>query len=208
MAGFTPQEIETTKLSRETQGQVVHPPDGVFKQMIGEKELKNNPVSLDDVANALAIFGANVNKLKGAANRKKPHRVVGGRCEIPRDFYPLNKFVTLTADVMFVRGFTFLVTYSRSIKFTTTEYIPTRTAGQLAKSLMKVVYGYAHGGFVVNLMLMDMESEKVNDELPLVEVNTTAARENVPEIERRIRTIKERVRAATSDFSFNPIPSV
>ena len=94
---------------------------------------------------------------------------------------------------MFVCGFPFLVTYSRSIKFTTTEYIPTRTAGKLAKSLMKVVYGYARGGFVVNLMLMDMEFEKVKDKLPLVEVNTTAAREHVPEIERRIRTIKERV---------------
>ena len=58
---------------------------------------------------------------------------------------------------------------------------------------MKVVYGYARGGFVVNLMLMDMEFETVKDELPLVEVNTTAAREHVPEIERRIRTIEERV---------------
>ena len=97
---------------------------------------------------------------------------------------------------MFVCGFPFLVTYSRSIKFTTTECIPTRGVGQLAKSLMKVVYGYARGGFLVNLMLMDMEFEKVRDKLPLVEVNTTAAREHVPEIERRIRTIKERVRAA------------
>ena len=55
-------------------------------------------------------------------------------------------------------------------------------------------------------MLMGMELENFKDELPLVEVNTTAAREHVPEIERRIRTIKERVRAATSDFPFNPIP--
>ena len=116
---------------------------------------------------------------------------MGGRCEIPRDFYTLNKFVTLTADVMFVCGIPFLVAYSRSIKFTTTEYIPTRTAGQLAKLLMKVVYGYARDGFVVNLMLMDMEFEKVKDEPPLVEVNTTAAREHLPQIERRIRTIEK-----------------
>ena len=51
--------------------------------MIGEKELKNNLASLDDVANALAIFGANVNRLKGAATRKKPHRVVGGDAKSP-----------------------------------------------------------------------------------------------------------------------------
>ena len=40
----------------------------------------------------------------------------------------------------------------------------------------------------------------------MVEVNTIAAREHVPEIERRMRTIKERVRSVTSDFPFNPVP--
>ena len=103
-------------------------------------------------------------------------------------------------------GLPFLVTYSRSIKVTTTESIRTYTAGQLAKSPMKFFCGYACSGFIGNLALMDMEFEKIKDELPLVEVNTTAAREHVPEIERRIRTTKERVRAASSDFPFSPIP--
>ena len=117
----------------------------------------------------------------------------------------MDKFVTLTADVTFVCGFPFLFTYSRSIKYTTAEFIPTCTAGQLAKYLMKVVYGYARGGLVVNLMLIDMEFEKIRDVIPMVEVNTTAAREHVPEIESQIRTIKERVRSVTSDFLFNPV---
>ena len=58
---------------------------------------------------------------------------------------------------------------------------------------MKMVHGYARGGFVVNLMLMDQEFEKIKDLLPLVEVNTTAAREHVPETERHIRTNNDRV---------------
>ena len=57
-------------------------------------------------------------------------------------------------------------------------------------------------------MLMDQEFEKIEDVLPLVEVDTTAAREHVPEIERHIRTIKERVRATTSQFPFNPVPKM
>ena len=40
----------------------------------------------------------------------------------------------------------------------------------------------------------------------IFEVSTTAARENVPHIERQIRLIKEHVRCTTSDFTFNPIP--
>ena len=148
----------------------------VFKQLIGTNDLKNNPVNIENVADALAIFGSNVNRLKGAETRQRMYRVVGGRCEIRRDFYRLNKFVTLTSDLMFVCGFPFLVTYSRSIKYTTAEFIPTQTAGQLAKCVMKVVYGYAHGGFVINFMLMGIGFEKIKDVLPMVEVNTTATR--------------------------------
>ena len=73
---------------------------------------------------------------------------------------------------------------------------------------MKVVYGYARGGFVVNLSLMDMEFKKTKDELPLVEVNTTAAREHAPEIDRRIRIVKERAKRATLDFLLSPISMI
>ena len=129
MGEFTREEIEGAKLSRQAQGRVGNPPDVVFKQLIGTKDLKNNPVSHETVSHAKAIFGPNIGRLKGRATRKRPHRVVRGRCKIPRDFYPLNKFVTLTADMMFVSGIPFLVTLSDVIKYTTAEFIPTRTAG-------------------------------------------------------------------------------
>ena len=86
MGGFTHEEIEGAKISRQTQGCVGNPPDGVFKQLIGTNDLNNNPVTIENVSDAFAIFGSNVNRLKGAATRQQPRRVVGGRCEIPRDF--------------------------------------------------------------------------------------------------------------------------
>ena len=76
-----------------------------------------------------------------------------------------------------------MITFSQNIRLVTTEHVPTRTARQLAKSLMKVVKLYARGGFVVRLVLMDMEFDKIKDLVGLVEVNTTAAREHVAEIE-------------------------
>ncbi len=39
------------------------------------------------------------------------------------------------------------------------------------------------GGEIINVMLMDMEFEKLVDLLPSVSINTTAAREHVGEIE-------------------------
>ena len=79
--------------------------------------------------------------------------------EIPQDFYKLHKFVTLTADVIFVCGILFLVTKSCGIKVYTGEFIPSKSAGQLAKYLRKILYLYANGGFIVNACLMDREFE-------------------------------------------------
>ncbi|EJK68915.1 hypothetical protein THAOC_09872, partial [Thalassiosira oceanica] len=112
--------------------------------------------------------------------------------------YELHKFVTLCGDIMFVNGVAFLCTFSRDIRFFTAEHVPTRTAKQLGSSLKKIIRLYANGGFIVRLILMDGESEKVKGELPLVRTNTTAAREHVAEIERGHRTIKERARCVVS----------
>ena len=53
---------------------------------------------------------------------------------------------------------------------------------------------------------MDMEFEKFKDLVPLVEVNTMAARDYVGLIVRKIRHMKEKVRATISEFPFVWIP--
>ncbi|KAL7525935.1 hypothetical protein ACHAWF_001573 [Thalassiosira exigua] len=111
----------------------------------------------------------------------------------------MHKSVTLVADVMFVNNVPMLVTLSRGIKFRTTEHVPRRTAKQLSKSLKRVIRLYNRGGFAVQTILMDMEFDKVTPYLEGdVVVNTSAAHEHVAEIERKIRTKKERTRCVSS----------
>ena len=78
------------------------------------------------------------------------------------------------------------------------EHIPSHTAKQLGNSLTKIVNFYSRGGFVVNVVLMDQEFEKIVDEVLKIEINTTASCEHVGEIERAIRTLKERSHAVMS----------
>ena len=80
---------------------------------------------------------------------------------------------------MFVNSIPFLVNFSRNTSLVTVENVPTRTAVQLDKYLMNIVKLYARGGFLIRLVLMDTEFEKIKDKVGLVEVNTTAAREHV-----------------------------
>ena len=130
--------------------------------MVSEKTVKNIPVTLIDISNALSIFGPNLSRVKGGTVRTKPSRVeIEFNIEIPRDFYKLNRFFTLTSDVMFVNGVPFLTTFSRKISMLSVEFIPSRTDAQLGRSLMKIVLIYERGGFMVNVILMDQDFDKV-----------------------------------------------
>ena len=89
--------------------------------------------------------------------RKKPDRMEPEWVQLPRDLYEHHINVTLTADVMFVNGIAFLTTLSRDIRLRTIEFVPSHTAAQLGRSLMKIVTLYTRGGFIVRITLMDME---------------------------------------------------
>ena len=86
------------------------------------------------------------------------------------------------------------------------EHIPSRTAKQLGNLLTKIVYLYSRGDFVVNVVLMDQEFDKIVDEVTNLDINTTAAREHVREIERVIRTVKERSCAVVSYKPYVVLP--
>ena len=187
---FTGEDIEKKKTSRKTKSVVANSPDERFKEIVSGSSLKNCPVEVKDVSNSYAILGANRNRLRGASTRQKPNRVKEEYTKITKNFYQLHNFFTLTADFMFINGIPLLVSFSRNIRLITREYVPTCTAGQLGKSLMRIVKLYARGGFLTHLVLMDMEFEKVKDKVGLLKVNTTEAGEHVAEIERKIRLLK------------------
>ena len=61
---------------------------------------------------------------------------------------------------------------------------------------------YSHAGYVITTVLMDQDFECVRSLVPIVEVNTTAARKHVAEIERSHRTTKERMRSIRSTLPY------
>jgi hypothetical protein len=92
----------------------------------------------------------------------------------------------LVADVSFINSLPLLVTSSRGISLMTIEFLPSRTAKCLALTLEQVIRVYGVARFIVPVALMDMEFEKLKDVLLNIMINTTAAKEHVGEIERKI----------------------
>jgi hypothetical protein len=61
--------------------------------------------------------------------------------------------------------------------------LPTCTAKLLAARIKQIRQMYARGGFMVSTILMANEFEKLRPLVPGLNINTTAAKEHVPEIE-------------------------
>ena len=206
--GYSKREVERSILSREAQARLGYPSDQDMSTMVSSHNgVTNIPVSHTDITNARNIFGRNLAAVRGKTVRSTPERVNTELLAIPDDYHRLHHFVTLSIDVMFVNGLAFLVTISRDIRLRTAEYLPTRTAKAIGSSINKVKKIYSRGGYIVNCLLMDQEFDKVEPEIDdSIEVNTSGARDHCPEIERSIRTIKERCRSviAVSPFDYFP----
>jgi hypothetical protein len=206
--GFTDREFDRAKSARRALGLVGYPPPRDFKNMVRSNMIKNCNVTPIDIDNAYTLFGDDIASLRGKTVRTTPDPVMADYVEIPKIILDLNKDLTVAADIMFVNGMPFVTSISRNVKFTTIEYVTSRSKKNLVKSLLKIISLYKSRGFAPSTALMDREFECLRLELltHVVNLNTTAASKHVPDIERQIRLIKERTRALRSTLPFKNIP--
>ena len=95
--------------------------------------------------------------------------------------------------------FDHLIKENQSVYLRTREIPYSGATKQILKQIIRV---YVKGDFTVHVILMDMEFEKVTDELGHVTVNISAVREYLAEIERGIRWVKERSCAMVANIPF------
>jgi hypothetical protein len=107
---------------------------------------------------------------------------------------------------MFVNKVPFFVTISREIKFGTVESIPNRQVTTIKNCLTKVMQLYSGRRLIVGAILADHEFELIRPWYP--NLNTTTADEHVPDIERHIRTVKERTRSTYTMLPYRHLPRI
>ena len=117
--------------------------------------------------------------------------------------------VTLAADIMTVnQHICFFMSVSRNIQFGTGEHITNMAVPTLVKSVKQIQQLYMQRGFRITEVLMDGQFEPTRGDLAVMGIllNTVLADEHVPEVERYIRTIKERVRSVYNSLPFKRVP--
>jgi hypothetical protein len=149
-----------------------------------------------------------VGSLKGKTTRQGVAHV---RTNHPLPLTIAEKYcqVTLCIDNMFVNKIGFFMLISRDIHFITAEAFPNLTAATLTKCLNNVYKAYLQRGFKITKVHADMEFECCRAYIASTlhaTVNTASEDRHVPEIERCIRTVKERTRCSHNTAPFTRYP--
>jgi hypothetical protein len=128
---------------------------------------------------------------------------------LPESLFERYKNVTICGDIIYINKSVFYISISRDIQLSTAELIKDNKSNTLLSAMTQVINIYKMRGFKVTNCLLDGQFECLSNQLAGlgVRVNITSRNEHVPEIERHIRTLKERARAVLTTLPFKKIPS-
>ena len=155
------------------------------------------------------IFGPDVGALKEKTTRRRPLGVgLYNHTPIPSTVVDQYQDVILAVDILYVNKLPFIATISRHIRFGTVEFLRNQKATTLTEHIKKVNWLYRQREFRPIYALMDGQFEPLRGDLAElgIQLNTVSNDEHVPEIERQIRTLKERTRAIHCTLPFRKVP--
>ena len=206
---YTNTDYSRAELARRIQRMIGRPSTRDFLHFVDNNLIPNCPITRDDILAAEHIFGPDLGSLKGKTVRRKPRPVKVHMTNIPATIMARYRRVTLAADVMYVNKLPFFISIARDIKFSTAQKLDSQKAPMLLDAVKKIQQVYLRRGFEIAHLLMDGQFEPIRGDLSSlgITLNTVANDEHVPEVERHIRTLKERTRATYNMLPFKQMPS-
>lgn len=205
----TNRDYSRALLARKLQSIIGHPSNRGFARIVGKNQLRNCPVRSNDIRVAEDILGPNLGSIKGKKSRRSVPHVRPEYVDVPPEILERHRTVTLCIDLMFVNGTPYLVTTSRNIRLGTVEVLKNRNKKTIFAALKKAVDLYKKRGFKIVSVMADNEFEPLRADVTSLgpHLNVVANNEHVPEVERFIRTIKERTRSVYNTVTFKRMPT-
>ena len=205
---FTNRQIANADLARELYRKLGRPSEADFQTILTNNLIRNCPVTSDDARRALHIYGPDVATLKGKMTRSAaaPHTPTFEAITIPSPLLQHHGNVTLCIDFFFVQGIGFLHTISRNIGFRTVSPIADRSRDTILREVSAAIKLYTSRGFIVRDIHTDQEFGCIREDLRPIVMNLASADSHVGEVERSIRTIKERLRSYVHGLPFRRLP--
>lgn len=205
---FTKREVKRATAARRLMEVVGRPSEEQMRQIISCGQLRNCATTEQDLRNARDIFGPDIGSLRGKTTRRKEAHVELTAALIAPGTLERHREVVVCFDLMYVNQIAFAVSISRALKFVTAEALDNRRASTLLACLISIKKIYSTRGFLVTQVAADNEFETLRTPLAGegMMLNVVARGEHVPEVERHIRTLKERCRAVYNSLPYRRMP--
>ena len=211
MRKYTKREVEKAREARDLQEKMNFPGPNVMIEMV-KRHMDNPPVTTQDIARADDIWGPNVAALKGKTTQRKSGYPPEEEF-LPRRLNPVPQ--DLLADLMYVDSDAYLITRTKQLRLRMIESLASRSSDEITKALKNIVKLYAGAGY----KLVDLYSDKEGgvakafsnvdcSELLFMKLITDGWGKHVPEIERDIRTTKERLRCILHSLPYKPCKQI
>ena len=208
-SNYTHADYTRALLARRTQQIIGRPSVRDYIRYVENNLIPNCPVTRRDIIAAEHILGPDVGSLKGKTTRRRPIGVgLYNHTSVPPGIVEQYHDVIIAVDVLYVNKLPFIATISRYIRFGTVEFLRNQKSTTLTEHVKQVNRLYRQRGFRPIYALMDGQFEPLRGDLAEmgIQLNTVSNDEHVPEIERQIRTLKERTRAIYCTLPFRKIP--
>jgi hypothetical protein len=145
--GFTKRQIKCAEIARNLYKTLSYPSMNDFKWVIRSNQIKDCPLTIQDIDVATNIWGKNIAAPKGKTTRSKTHPVARDYVKVSKELLKLHKEVFLTTDIFLVNKIPFFLTLSRKIFFTAVNHLVVRTVPQIFKAFKEMYQYYLQRGF-------------------------------------------------------------
>jgi len=202
---YTKQQIDRAERARKLQRKLAYPRPGQLGDMCSRGTLMNNDINTKDIMRAMDIWGPDLGSLKGKATAKKAEAIQ----ENSGSTYDRPIPVTLHVDLMYVDNEVYFVSVATPLELVVISQPDGKGDFELWKHLLRHIREVQKHSknVVVGEVRTDGESAIDTavfcDRLAAMSIFLNpAGGAPVPVVERKIRLIKERVRAVYNTLPF------
>jgi hypothetical protein len=188
---YTKREVRKAEEAARVRRRLFYPSDEAIPKL---SSINNIPVTRKDITRSIDIFGRDKNAIRGKLTDSKTETI-----PLEPAWKPTEQDQFLSVDLFFIDGDGYMIAVMSPLDYTSVVHIKNRKTAVLRGALWKILAKIDQQHYEVSYILTDNEGG-VTALFPELQragygINPAGAGDHVPIVERKIRTIKERVRA-------------
>ena len=202
----TKQEVEGAKKAAEFIKAAGYPSQKAAIDMVRDGNINNMPFGVSDIKSYFDIYGTPVEAVRGKTTALKQ---VNRRDTFDDGIKEQRTLQVMVADIMHAGGYKFVVSFSKPLMLTLSNVTTSLTRAALGVCIQNHLDVLRIFGFDARMIKVDplKALASLKGAYPGVEVDASGAGDHLPEVDIRIRRLKEIARSCIQGLDW-PLPKI